>query len=89
MEKRDSFFISFDQNPAAAEAVKTKKVGDDFPGEIRGKIKSVQGDGIEVTVDAFIPEGFEEKEDEAQAAPMTMSGSEPTMSPIASMVAPK
>lgn len=61
MESRDELVVSFDQNPAVADASKTWKVGDKVePQKVKLTIKALNPDSVIFTVDAIIPKGFKE-----------------------------
>lgn len=86
MEARDELKISFDQNPAVADASKTWKVGDKVePAKTKLTIKEINADSIVFTVDAIIPKGFKEVE-EVVMAPPAMSADVPVPSMDAMMV---
>lgn len=87
METRDILRVTFDQNPAMAEAVAQSKPGDKVKGEYLGMIKSKDSEGVDIVLDAVIPEGFELADDEVGRVPMggPMSA-EPTLSPSAMTV---
>jgi hypothetical protein len=64
MEARDELLVTFDQNPAVAEASKTWKVGDKVnPKAVKLRVKAINGDSVLFTVDAIIPDGFKEVEE--------------------------
>ena len=67
MESRDTLRITWDQNPAAAEAYRDAKEGQKIKCEVKGTIKSVDAEGIDLVVDVLIPDGYEESDDEAPA----------------------
>lgn len=96
MESQSTLTISFKQNPAVAEAVSGKQIGDKLELECHATIKEMSGDGIVLSIDAVVPDGYEVAEpDEAErmsppampiASPGMGAGDETIPSAIASMV---
>lgn len=84
MEARDTLRITWDQNPAAAEAYRDAKEGQKIECEVKGTIKTIDAEGIDLVVDVVIPEGYEESEDET--TPMTGHPMNPTQ-PVPSVEA--
>lgn len=87
MESRDILRVTFDQNPAMAEAVAQIDPGDKLEGKYIGVLKSKDSEGVDIVLTAVIPEGFEIDEDQVGRVPMggPMS-TEPTLSPSAMLV---
>ncbi|HUS97515.1 MAG TPA: hypothetical protein VMX97_12315 [Hyphomicrobiaceae bacterium] len=91
MNAPDALRITWDQNPAAQEYFSTKKAGDECEGEVKLTVKSIDDEGADLTLEAFIPEGYEEQGDtEESPTPMSMMSSpmteSPNMTPTAMLV---
>lgn len=91
MNKPDIFSITFDQNPALAEALRDKKIGDTLELEVHCTLKQQTAEGAEFTIEAVVPEGFEldtNQEDVNQSAGGVgaLSHSDANMTPTAIMV---
>lgn len=65
MELRDTLRITWDQNPAAAEAYRDAREGQKIQCEVKGTIKTVDAEGIDLVVDVVIPDGYEESANES------------------------
>jgi hypothetical protein len=89
MEARDELIISFDQNPAVADASKTWKVGDKVePEKTKLTVKAINPDSVIFTVDAVIPKGFKEVDEVTAPNIPVASPSTPIPSMDAMMVKP-
>jgi hypothetical protein len=95
MESSTSVVVSFAQNPAVAEALQGKAIGDECEFELKATVKEMSADGVVLAVEALVPDGYEVKEEpeETPASPPGMMGAGaadqtmPTM--MASMVGKK
>lgn len=65
MESRDKLRITFDQNPAVQEAFRNAREGEKVECEIKGTIKTIDAEGVDIVVDVVIPEGYEEVDDKS------------------------
>lgn len=93
VNRPDELRISFDQNPAAKEYFQDKKPGDPCKLEPDSKftVKAIDPEGVDLIVEAFIPEGYEQADDSDEHATQNLpAGSpmsnEPNMTPAAMMV---
>lgn len=82
MQAPDQVRITFDQNPAAMEALAQAKPGDKGRAELHYSVKSIDAEGAELIVEAIVPPGYEIDEEDDKA-PMA---SDATMTPAAMMV---
>jgi hypothetical protein len=95
MESSTTVVVSFAQNPAVAEALQGKAIGDECELELKATIKEMSPDGVVLNVEALVPDGYEVKEEteSSPAPPPSMVGAGaadqtlPTM--MASMVGKK
>jgi hypothetical protein len=82
-----------DQNPTLAEYFRDKKPGDKCTLELRATVKGQDAEGVDLIVEAAVPEGYEVDETatgpELPASPMSGSVSSATMTPTAMMVRKK
>lgn len=89
MEARDEILISYDQNPAVADAVKNLKPGDSLELKAMTKVKAINQDSCTLVVDAYIPNGYEVKSAEEKSPAITGTSSQPILNPTAAMVGQK
>jgi hypothetical protein len=86
MNKPDEVRLSFDQNPALSEATQSMALGDKLKLEMHSTLKDRDAEGIVLTVEAAVPEGYEVDEESEDAGAISPSMTEPNMTPTAMMV---
>ncbi len=89
MNKPDQVRLTYDQNPSLAEAIKGKKNGDKLKWEMHSTLKASDAEGVDLTIEAAVPEGFEIDKDATDNSPGgvgSMSASDAQMTPTAMMV---
>lgn len=95
MEARDKLRITFEQNPTLAQLCQGNacKAGDKVEWDLRGTIANVDAEGVDVVIDAVIPEGYELAENaepgETARPGAGALGSEAIISPLAMIVKKK
>lgn len=87
MQSPDVIRINFATNPAAAEAFNDAKIGEKGKAEIRYTFKSRDATGIDLILEAIVPEGYEvsENDEPGSMAPMS-EDDDNTMTPTSMMV---
>ncbi len=63
MQATDTMRVTFDQNPAVAEALAQAKPGDEGKCEVRYTVKAKDDEGVDLIIEAVVPEGYEVDED--------------------------
>lgn len=93
MNKPDELRVTFDQNPAAKEYFRDKKPGDQCRLEPDSEftVKAIDDQGVDLIVEAFIPEGYERADDGDENSKQNLPAggpmnTEPNMTPAAMMV---
>src|SRR5437868_2754186 len=89
MNKPDQVRLTFDQNPSLSEAIRDLKPGDKLDLELKTSLKSSDADGVDLTIEAAVPEGFEIDKDGVDSSPGgvgSISDSDAQMTPTAMLV---
>lgn len=87
MQKPDQLRVTFDQNPAMSEATANAKPGDKVVLEVHCTLKAKDAEGVDLTIEAAVPEGYEVDPDKPETG-MSM-GMDSVMTPTAMMVRKK
>jgi hypothetical protein len=74
MQKPDEIKLTFDQNPSLAEALQQVAVGESVELEIKATLKSKDTEGVILTVEAAIPDGYEMGEPGDEQEPVAGMG---------------
>ena len=72
MNKPDIMRVTFDQSPHLSEATRDMAVGDRIEFEVTATLKARDQEGVDFTIEAVVPEGYEL--DEEATEPQTMGG---------------
>lgn len=85
MTRPDEFRVTFEQNPAMKEALRDASPGTKIEVELHATVKSMDAEGVVLTAEAVVPEGWEIDE-EGEKEPAMPAPPESMMTPTAMLV---
>ena len=87
MTRPDEMRVTFDQNPAMMEATAQTAIGEKIEFKVIGTVKNRTPEGLDITIEAAVPEGYEvDDEETAGTIGNGVSFEDVPMTPTAMMV---
>jgi hypothetical protein len=86
MNAPDQIRVTADQNPALIEALQNAAIGDKGVAELHFTLKARDGEGVDLIVEAVVPEGYEIAKEEKPGAMGGMMSPDAMMTPTAMQV---